>query len=530
MGFRFFTLSIIFSLLFSALIIKLYNLQIEKSSFYIEQIRARSAYLEKLRTVRGEIFFTDRNQNVNAVASSKNYPIVYAVPKEIENAYAASLLLAGILNKDADKLRTYLAQKDSLFYRLKEKISPEEAKAIKELDLKGVYLDERRFRYYPFKELGANVIGFVGLNKEVSEPSGLYGVELYNDDLLRSGKDVYLTIDRSVQAEAEHMLDKLIEKFEAAGGTVIVEEPQTGRIVALANRPSFDPNEYFKFPVSNFANPAIQHVYEPGSVFKPLTMAIGIDLGVITPETTYTDKGYVTLNGRTIRNWDYKAYGKVTMTNVIEHSINTGAVYAVTQIGRDNFVKYMKAFGFTEKTGIKLPSEASGNLGDLTRSGFKEIDLATAAFGQGVAVTPLELVNAYSAIANGGVLMRPIINADDKPEIIRRVIKKSTAEKVIKMMQSAVSKAKVAAIKNYTIAGKTGTAQVPDFKKGGYSDKYIHTFVGLIPASSPRYVALIKLDKPNEELAGLTVVPAFKNFALFLISYYSIPPDDLTVD
>jgi cell division protein FtsI (penicillin-binding protein 3)/stage V sporulation protein D (sporulation-specific penicillin-binding protein) len=262
-------------------------------------------------------------------------------------------------------------------------------------------------------------------------------------------------------------------------------------------------------------------------------MASGIDAGKITPETTYVDKGSVTINGRKIENWDLKthgAHGRVTMTGVIENSINTGAIFAQQQTGNETFKEYFLRFGFGEKTAVDMPGELSGDIKLLFRRDAPAVAFATASFGQGVAATPLQIVNAFSAIANKGVLMRPYVNAALAPKEVRRVVSEDTAKKVAKMMVSAVDKAEVAKVSGYSIAGKTGTAFIPDFKNGGYTDFVINTYVGFGPTSDPRFVILIKLTKPEGiPLAGTTVVPAFRELAQFLLNYYQVPPDRIEV-
>ena len=294
----------------------------------------------------------------------------------------------------------------------------------------------------------------------------------------------------------------------------------------MGSYPSFDPNEYSEYPLKNFTNPAMQAVYEPGSVFKIFTMAAGIDSGKITPETGFYDSGSLVVNGKTIKNWDLKAHGQVTMTEVIERSINTGAAFAERKTGHDNFYNYLLNFGFDEPTDVSLPGEISGTLKNL-KSAFREINFANAAFGQGVSVTPLQLVSAMSAVANGGTLMKPYILTADRPESVRRVLSEESAGKVAEMMVSAVNKAELARISGYEVAGKTGTAQIPDFKKGGYSGEYIHSYAGFAPASDPRFTILMKIDKPRAPLAGQTVVPAFRELAQFILNYYNIPADNL---
>lgn len=527
MGFRFFLLNSFFILLYALLGFNLYNLQIEKGDYYFNKAQARADYQEELELRRGGIFFTDKNGNLTPIALNKNYPVVYAVPKEIDNPNLSAVALAPVLNWEEKKLLKVLSNSESLFRLLADKAEKDLIDKVIDLDLKGIYVSEKQHRFYPYEKLAASLLGFVGINEEHNEPTGLYGEELFYNNKLKSGDNVYLTIDRNLQTEAEETLKGLVSEFGAEGGSILIQDPFTGSVLALANNPGFNPNDYGSYPIGTFLSPAVQYVYEAGSVFKPITMATGIDLGILTPDTTYIDYGSVTLNGKTITNWDKKVHGKTTMTEVIEGSINTGAVFAVSQIGRDNFITYLKKFGFGRKTGIDSPNEVNGNLRNLENKHAREIDFATASFGQGTAVTPIQLITAYSAIANGGLLLRPYLNRDLGLYVVNRVISKDTAEKVTKMMVGAVEKARVAAIPGYKIAGKTGTAQIPDFENGGYSEEYIHSFVGFAPASDPKFVILIKLNKPDTVLAGQTVVPAFRELAQYVLNYYNIPPDNL---
>jgi len=258
-------------------------------------------------------------------------------------------------------------------------------------------------------------------------------------------------------------------------------------------------------------------------------MAAGIDSEKITPETKYYDPGSITYNGYTIKNWDLKSHGWITMTETIEQSINTGAAFAERQTGHEKFYDYLLNFGFSDKTDISLPGELLGNLRNLTGN-TREINFATASFGQGVSVTPVQLIGAISAIANGGNLMRPYFLDSEQPKIVRRVISEKAARQVSEMMVSAVNKAVIAHINGYNIAGKTGTAQVPDLINGGYTNQVINTYVGFAPAYNPKFAILFKLNRPKgAPLAGLTVVPAFREMAEFIINYYNIPPDNLAV-
>ncbi len=524
---RFYFLFFVFALFYASLGANLYNLQVNESDYYINKAEAMKQRSEGLQLRRGRIFIQDKSGIHIQIAQNKDYPIIFLAPNEIENPERVSTIVAEGLGADKEEVYdNIISNKENSFRILVEKASAEQVAFVSEKKLEGVHIEFKQYRFYPLDFLASHVVGYVGMNAKNPKPTGLYGIERFYDEKLSKGDDVYLTIDANIQSASEQTLAKLMEKYGATGGTVIVQNPNTGAIIAMANKPDFNPNEYSEFNVKNFLNPAVQSQYEPGSVFKPLTMSAGIDMGVLGPKTRYTDKGFVTLNGKTIRNAQDKVYGSVTMTEVIENSINTGAVYAEQLLGHENFYDYVKKFGFAEKTGIGLPEEISGDAKNLTNKGAKAIDFATASFGQGVAVTPIQLVGAFSAFANGGLLMKPYIDANEKPYVVRRVIDEETAKQVNAMLESTVEKAKIASISQYRVAGKTGTALIPE--KGKYSDEMIHTFVGFAPARNPQFTILVKLDRPQiGELAGLTVVPAFRELSEFVINYYTIPPDNL---
>lgn len=516
-----------FTLLFAVLGVNLFKIQIEKGKDFTNKIEAQNASREELNLRRGSILFSNRFGEEIQVALNKDFPIIYAVPKEIkpEKEKEVARTVAALLSLEEERLLKHFSNKNSLFRLLKDKADDSLISTVRSLNIEGIKTLTKQYRYYPFNELASSLIGFVGVNEDQNEPIGLYGIEKMYNEVLARGDSISFTIDREIQAKAENILEELIVAHNGTGATIVVQEPTTGKILAIANKPSFDPNNYTDASTKDFMNSALQYVYEPGSVFKPFTMSAGIDTGAITPETTYVDNGSITLNGRTIRNWDLKAHGKVTMTNAIELSLNTATVFAEQKTGHEVFLNYLKKYGFGELTGISLPDEVRGSIKNLERKEVRDIDFATAAYGQGVSLTPVQLITAFSAIANGGVLMKPYVRTDESPYVVRRVIKKETADKVRLMMESAVDKAKIASIPNYYVAGKTGTAFIPDFKRGGYTEDLIQTFVGFAPARNPKFVILIKLDRPDKPLAGLTVVPAFKTFAQFILNYYNIPPD-----
>lgn len=551
-----------FGILYSFLLFTIFNLQIEKRKEYLALAGSQNIAYGLLPARRGVIYFTDKSGNKSPAVLNKEYPELFAVPLEIQKKFAASPVeLDAALTETADTLsssigipaREVLAKlhkKNDQYELLAEKLTGDMVREIKARNLTGIYIKDTTSRFYPFKTIASHILGFVSPANEAESKKvgnallGRYGVELYfNAELSglpgkvegdtitesQSGSDIVLTIDPTIQGEAEEILEKLVETYKAKGGSVIVAEPKTGKILAMGSSPDFDPNAYSKSAIGTFLNPAVEAVYEPGSIVKVLTMAAGIDAKKITPETKYYDTGTFTANGKTISNWDLKAvgpHGWQTMADVIDDSINTGAVFAQRQMGSAIFSNYFQAFGLSTATNITLPGEVKGNLRNLQNG--KDIDYATASYGQGISVTPLRLISAISAIANGGTLMKPYIIASEKPQIVDRVMSEATAKKVRDMMVSAVFKNKLAVIPGYTIAAKTGTAFVPNFGGKGYTSDVINSYVGFAPASNPKFIILLKLDKPEgSPLAGQTVVPAFHELAQYIINYLNIPPDNL---
>lgn len=526
-AFRFFLLIAGLLIVSGFLFLNLYQLQIEKGDYYAARAKTQGTASQSPQNHRGNIYLTDKEGRAVPVAINKPQPVAVIASREIKDVDSLVENISPILNLEPEVLRK-ISLSQGAYRVLARELTEEQIKKIKAAKIPGIYIDEEDRRYYPFNNLASQVIGFVAPGDD-QLTFGRYGLERYYDDHLTTGKDLNLTLDVNLQTESEKTLRGLVEKYQASGGTIIIQEPKTGKILALANYPDFNLNQYGKARVEHFSNPALQAVYEPGSIFKVITMAAGLDSQAFTPETSFYDTGQITFrDGRVIKNWDKKANGTVTMTNVIERSINTGAAFAETKIGHRRFYEYLKKFGFNQPTEITLPGEVAGNLKNVERH-QADIDFAAASFGQGVAVTPLQVINAISTIANDGKLMRPLIIDGDPPQEMGRVISAEAAEKLKGMMISAVRKAVLAQIPKYTVAGKTGTAQVPDLKKGGYTDDVINGYVGFVPATNPSFTILFKLDRPaGAPLSGQTVVPAFRQLAQFVLNYYNIPPDDLT--
>ena len=541
MAYRFTTIVVLLVLAFAYLGFHLYQLQLVRGGYYYAQAESEQSAAASNNANRGAIYFTDSNGNTLPAAIDQPFPIIYAVPTAIKDPSTTAATLAPILGMPVSTLKAIFSRPHDQYELLINKADPTVAAKVEALNIPGVYTQFEPERFYPLSTVASQVLGYVGPNPSGAGESGHYGLEGYYNSLLEGasstsgvGQDLTVTIDPNIQIEAEKILDNLVQTTGATGGDVMVMDPKTGKILAMGSDPNFDPNNYGQFPIADFMNTDVQGVYEPGSIMKLLTMSAGIDSGKITPDTTYYDHGYVNVDKAHITNYNLTtegAYGAgTTMTQVIEHSINTGAIWAENTTGNAIYLSYMKKFGLDQKTGVDLPGEVAGNLSQLTPSA-PQVDWDTAAFGQGVAVTPLELVDAISAIANGGLLMRPYLNAALQPQVIRRVISTSTAAQVAQMAVDAVDLAQVAEINGYSMAGKTGSAFIPNPKGGGYLNELTDSYIGWGPTSDPKFIAFIRLNTiPVTSLAAETVVPAWNQLAQWIINYYNIPPNRTTND
>lgn len=556
-----------FFVFFAALLIiaRLYSLQVVANETYKALADNQHKITAEIEARRGEIFLKE-GKELYPLAVNKQFQMLYAVPKEIQNADEISVKIASILGLEENYLKDKLSDDKDPFEIIKKKLSDEEIARIKELNFKGVYFSPEVYRYYPGDELASQVVGFVGSNGEGTR--GVYGLESFweknlkgesgsisqerdsggrwisvsdrNLEPAKNGVDLLLTIDHTVQYEVEKILRETVEKHSADNGSILVMEPSTGKILAMANYPSFNPNDYSKTEdISLFNNPAINSPYESGSVFKPITMAIGIDDGKVSPDSEYVDTGFVSEAGYKLKNSEEKVYGRQTMTQVLEESINTGVIYVEKLVGNDKFLRYVKNFGFGEKTGLALPAELAGNISNIEKTN-RDINFFTASFGQGISVTPIQLVSAFSAIANGGTLMRPQIvekmtYADGSEEIIepveiRSVISEKTSKAVGDMLRSVVinGHGKRADVPGYLVGGKTGTAQVAKIGSRGYEDGLtIGSFIGYAPLDDPRFVILVKITNPKDvQWAESTAAPAFGRVMKFLLENAKIKPTE----
>jgi cell division protein FtsI/penicillin-binding protein 2 len=543
-------------ILFAAVILcRLIYIQILNHQYWQALAQGQQKFFESHQGERGEIFL----QRGIPLAVNRNFDFVYLSPAEIKKPEETAEVLSLILNLNKDFILEKI-RKDSYYELIKNNLTEKELENLKKLNLPGIYLGRELGRYYPLQSLASQVIGFLG-----GDGKGQYGIEGYYDEILQGkerflekekgpggflingfldpgekGADLVLTIDYNIQFLAEKLLEEAYENLDIESGQIIVMDPNSGKILALANFPNFDPNQYSKVEnLEIFQNGAIQKFFEPGSVFKPITMAAALEKGAITPQTTYIDEGKVKIGGYTIYNYDGKIWGKRTMTEVLEKSINTGAVFVEKQIGHDIFKDYIKSFGIFEPTGIDLQGEVFSENKEF-KKGY-EVNFATASFGQGIEMTPIQLARAYCVIANKGKLVRPylvekIIENEKTTEIHPQIasdniISQKTASQLTAMLVSVVENgfAKAAKIPGYYIAGKTGTAQMSlsalGLGKRGYSNKTWQTFIGFAPAFNPQFLVLVKLDDPKARDASVSAVPIFRELAKYIIDLWQIPPD-----
>lgn len=526
--------------LFFALIlcIRFASLQLidDEGRFVIKSAAAVSAVARET-VERGEIFLQDRFGVLMPFAINKTLYTVSADPRKIQDPAGTADALARLLNMPAEGIAEKLQKKDDPYEIIASKVGADVMEKIQAEKIAGIYFESHHGRYYPYQRSGSHLTGFLGVRGE--ERVGQYGLEGYYEDALAAGdvEKLVLSIDPNIQFKIEEELHGVIEKWDAAGGTVIVMEPATGRVLGMAHMPEYDPNEYAKEKdVSVFSNAAVSSQLELGSVFKPITMAAGLNEKVVRPDTTYEDTGALSISGYVIKNFDNKAHGIQTMTQVLEQSLNTGVVFVQKKVSKDAMRTYIQNFGFGEETGIDLQGEVSGDIRNLDTG--RDLEFATASFGQGISVTPIQMITAISAIANKGVLMKPHV-VDKKvfrdgttiahgSSPVRNVINPTTAETLTKMLVSVVEngydKAKV---RGYFVAGKTGTAQIPDPHGKGYlTDATIHTFVGYAPAYHPQFAVLLSIDRPQGvRFASSSLAPIFSNIMSYLLTYYEVPPD-----
>ena len=498
--------------------------------------------------------------NGHPLAVSVSFGAVQLVGKEIGRPEEVATTLAPILELPMPEILSRIDPTNERPVIVKDKLPAAVADRVAALDLRGVYVAQVPARVYPEGSLAAQILGFVG-----DEHHGLTGLEHYLDEDLagqigtidtetdtegnemifgrrvvtppREGTDIILTLDRFVQRLAERELAEAVRQNKAVGGMIVVLEPSTGAVLGMASAPSYELSDSIAF------RPRDQHLYkavpvtnqyEPGSVMKVVTMAAGLEQGVVGPNTVVHDAGVVLFGNTAIRNWDHRANGVISMTEVLVRSSNIGAQWVAGRIGAQEFYRYLSAFGFGQPTGIELPGEVPGTLRTSSSPGWVPIDLATNSFGQGVAVTPLQMLAAIAAIGNDGLMMRPTLIKQfevdgqiqrPEPHTVRRVVSASTARTLRDMLTAVVDQPALQPhrIPGYRVAGKTGTADVPT-NLGYTSGKTFASIVALLPAEQPRLAVLIRIDAPEAIYGGVVAAPVLKRVGQELLAYYRIPP------
>jgi cell division protein FtsI/penicillin-binding protein 2 len=551
---------------------RLFVLMVLQHSVYAQLAQGSHELLAHLFPHRGSVYIQDvRTGETFPFAINKDVFTMYADTREITSDDVAESVvgeLAEIFQYDDEKklaLFLKLNKRDDPYEPIEKKLEESVVENIKEKKLTGIHFSRVQERFYPEGNLAAQVIGFVGKDEE-GKDIGRYGVEGYwqaelagNSGFfegIRSAKgysiplagkvfeqaedgvDMTLTIDRTIQYKACERLRAGMEEYKAASASLIIMDPKTGAMRALCSLPDFDPNTYNKVEsVEVYNNTSIFTPYEPGSIFKPVTMAAAINEDLLSPNSVFHDTGSKDgICHKPIRNADLKIYKDQTMTGVLENSINTGMVYVAEQLGKKQFRHYIEQFGFGTKEGIELDSETSGTIDTLGIKKGDDIDCyaATASFGQGITATPLQMVTAFSAIANGGTLMKPYVVEEfvfpdgqvekTKPVEIREVLTPRTAALVSGMMVNVVDSGHAggASVAGYYVAGKTGTAQIAG--RGGYTEETNHSFIGFAPVDDPKFVMIVKFEKPQRRFSASTAAPVFGDIAAFLLQYYSVPP------
>ena len=483
---------------------------------------------------------------------------VYARPHRIHDPGSVSRALAKILNLDVVEVKQKMTS-DKPFVWIKRQIGPQEAAQIQALSIGGIGMFYEPNRYYPQGQLAGQVIGFVGRDSE-----GLEGLELHYNGYIRGetgssvaerdalgrrvlvqgvgglqippGGDIHLTLDTSIQHLAEKELEATISKYRAKAGTAIVVEPFTGEVLALANYPSFNPNNFSKQSSQQKRNRAIADSFEPGSTFKTILAAAALEEGVVGKDDLfYCEMGKYAYAGKLIH--DTHPYGWLPFSKILQVSSNIGFTKVAEKLKRERYFKYIEKFGFGQVTGIDVPGEVPGLL--RKPESWSAIDLATHAFGQGISATPMQMVMAYAAIANGGFLMRPYlvrrvvgskgeVLLENQPHVVRRVVSEKTSRLLASMLKEVTNEGgtgTMAKVEGFEVAGKTGTAQKADLTHGGYAAKRVGSFVGFVPADAPKLVALVLVDEPEVNVyGGVVAAPVFRNIARGALRHLAVAP------
>ncbi|MDO8513128.1 MAG: penicillin-binding protein 2 [bacterium] len=541
--------------------VRLFHKQVIECQQYRAKAARQHITRQEIQAQRGSLYINEQYGEPYPIATNITYYQVLVVPRSLKDARKTARALSPIIGISEQELFSKINNKKLYIPPLKKHMVKSEADKVDKLVMAGVYITPELVRYYPESSMAGHLLGYVD-----TEGIGNYGLEAYYNEALEGsmgirvssrdsrgrkiatiknevnkedGADIILETEHNVQFKAEEVIANAVKDHGADRGSMIVMDTRTGGILAMANVPSYDPNNYSKVAKDSleiFRNPAISEAWEPGSIMKPLVMGAALDQGLVTPDTTGDYDSCVTVQGYKICTATKKAFGHETMTQVLENSDNVAMVSVGDKLGNEMLFRYLKALGFGEKERVDLQGEAMGMLSDFKK--WRDLTRSTIVFGQGMTVTPLQMVNAYAAVANKGVLVKPhvvkeIKNSDGsvtsiKREDIRRVFKGETAAELTQMLISVVEKGhgKRAGVKGYWVAGKTGTAQIPNPDGGYYEDRQVGSFAGFFPADNPRFAMIVKIDNPkNTQWAESSAAPTFGQMAQWLLSYYRIAPN-----
>ena len=549
-------IGVVFILGFALVAMRAFDLQVLQEQQWGERAERQHQKVIPLTPQRGTIF----DSNGEELAVSVDVDSIYAEPRKLEDRAAAAKKLAKALGLSARDVSAKL-KGNSNFVWLKRQVSPSQSESVKELAFKGVGMIKEPRRFYPNSNIAAHLLGFTGL-----DPKGLEGLELKYDKMILGrggylvmerdalgrgigsgspevqgatrGHDLYLTIDKNLQYIAERELADGLRTTQAKAGTVVMLEPASGKVLAMASYPEYNPNAYTSYKPSQWRNRAVCDSFEPGSTFKVFLVAAALNDAVITTKQKIDcENGVFRVGGKDIH--DHKKYQKLTPAEIIKYSSNIGSAKIGKMLERQAFYGYIKDFGFGQQTGIDLPGEVVGLLRPPDK--WFEVDLAAISFGQGLSVTPIQLAAAVGSIANGGYLMEPYVvdrvvdsqgqvTQQNQPRVVRKVIAQDVAQTVARMMEMTTEEggtATSARVPGFRVAGKTGTAQKVDAVTGGYSaDKWVASFVGFLPAEAPRLVMLVIIDEPKiGHYGGLTAAPVFSRIAAQAMQSLKVAPN-----